>query len=234
MASTKTFRSRVEAAGWLAQKPGIVLGQIKEKSGPPKRNWQEIQPDMLAIPADEPWLIKRVDGSLARVVFDAHSEADRAYGTKRHNDMLNALMESMERAARLFSGIADIQTKNAALMMTLHTQHDERTTSLDKSAAETTKALSVHKMIETIFARFITWNEARKGNLPTQDLVVLEKLLVGLAEKRAEATVSEICDSVGLSYETTKGQDDHGEETEKSGAIREERTGKGGARRKRS
>lgn len=232
MASTRTFTSRVDAATWLAQKPGIVLGQIKEKSGPPKRNWQEIQPDLLAIPADEPWLLKRIDGSLARVVFDAHSEADRAYGTKRYNDMLSALMDTMERAVRMFSGIADIQSKNAALMLTLHTQHDEKTTSLDKSAAETTKALSVHKMIETIFARFIAWNEARKGNLPSQDLVVLEKLLVGLAEKRAEATVSDICDSVGLSYEATKGHA-HGEETTEGSSVCAERPSQGRSRRKR-
>jgi len=232
MASTKTFTSRVEAAAWVAEFPGQLVGQIKEKQGPPKKIWQEIAPDMQGIPNDEPWLLKRADRQLARVVFSANSETDRAYAAKRYTETISGLMETVERAARLLSTVTDLQQKNAQLMTSLQVTYEERTASLDKSAAETTKALSVHKMIEVIFARLMAWNEARKGQLPQGEQMILEKLLVGLAEKRAHQTVSDICDSVGLSYEATKGQDHHGKEEE--GNDRDSSSPGGGATNRRS
>jgi len=212
------FDSRAKAAQWASLVPSGLLGQIKRGKGPPTKTWEQLTPNMEAVPDGQPWLIKRADGVLARVCFDRNSDGDAAYGTARASKMLSELIDSVERVTGIVGAATRMQQDISTTLLELQSRMSDLSDRQDKTTAEVIKATSVHKLVENVFARLMSYVARKDGHLSAEDSQLLEKLMIAMGEKRARETVSSVCDTVGVSVENAEETETpHGEEAEVSG-----------------
>lgn len=204
MATRIFFDSRAKAAQWAAIAPTGLVGQIKRGKGPPTKSWEQLSPNMDVVPDGQPWLIKRGDGALARVCFDRNSDGDAAYGAARASKMLSEIMDSVERVTSIVSSATRMQQDIAHTLIELQGRLTDISDRQDKTTAEVIKATSVHKLVENVFARLMSYVGRKDGQLSPEDSQLLEKLMIAMGEKRARETVSSVCDTVGVSVVNTE------------------------------
>ena len=206
MATRIVFTSRAKAAQWASVSPTGLVGQIKRGKGPPTKAWEQLGTNMDPIPDGQPWLLRRGDGALARVCFDRNADSDAAYGAARASKMLSEMVDSVERVTGIVSSATRMQTEISNTLLQLQARMAEISERQDKTMSEVIKASSVHKLVENVFARLMSYIARKDGTLSPDDAAMLEKVMLAMAEKRAADSVSQVCASVGVSVETEESE----------------------------